>query len=463
MQSIPYKLFMQGKEAAPEDMPIRHAALYGVDVNRAEVDILYADGSITHLYGYARPLFDHTGKTRGAIGVYIDISERKQLERALREGEENFRVALKHLAVRASRVDRELRYTWVYNAHPDFHADQILGKRTDEISPAPEVRELAGLKRQVLETGQGIHQEYTMNRSDGPHIYALTIEPFFNVQGEIEGVTSAAVDITDYKRVERELRQARDNLERRVAERTQSLVEAYIHLQQEMAERQDVQAEVTELRRRLAEGQEVERLQLAQELHDMPIQELYAGLYAVAALVNTRLDSPQSELARTIQAHLTEANRMLRELCNELRPPTLENFGLAAAIRSHTGQFRKAHPAIVVEFEQGPAELQMPPQTSLVLFRIYQQAMHNIVRHAHAQHVWVRLQWEAAHVVLEVEDDGQGFVPPARWVELARAKHFGLVGSAERAETVGGIYSVRSAPGQGTTVSIRVPITEQTV
>jgi signal transduction histidine kinase len=96
-------------------------------------------------------------------------------------------------------------------------------------------------------------------------------------------------------------------------------------------------------------------------------------------------------------------------------------------------------------------------EVRMTLYRILQQALNNIVRHAQASNVSVRLRYNHGEDVLEVEDNGVGFSVPPRWVRFVREGHFGLAGAAERAETINGRFQVISAPGKGTRVRVTVP------
>jgi signal transduction histidine kinase len=100
----------------------------------------------------------------------------------------------------------------------------------------------------------------------------------------------------------------------------------------------------------------------------------------------------------------------------------------------------------------------LPHRVGLALFRICQQALANVVQHAAATTVEVGLRVETGMLRLEIADNGCGFVVPERWVDLARTRHFGLAGSAERAEAIGAVYSVTSAPGQGARVCVTLAL-----
>jgi signal transduction histidine kinase len=148
---------------------------------------------------------------------------------------------------------------------------------------------------------------------------------------------------------------------------------------------------------------------------------------------------------------------MLRTISGEMRPPTLAPFGLEKAIRSHAEEFQKAQPALQIKLDLMPDEQTLTEQTRLALFRIYQQAMNNIVRHARASLVFIRFTLDPNEVVLEIEDNGQGFQVPVRWIDLAREGHLGLIGMAERTEAIGGHFEIQSSAGQGTRIRVTVP------
>jgi len=166
-----------------------------------------------------------------------------------------------------------------------------------------------------------------------------------------------------------------------------------------------------------------------------------------------------------LQGSIQRVVDSLRSTSMELRPPVLTRYGLAAAIRSHSEQFRRTQPSLKIVLDL-PGEVRPVPgregqehspvagafsdrtlseRARLALFRIYQVALINVARHAGARHVTIRLKNEGEMIVLEIEDDGVGFRVPERWVEQARQGHLGLLGSAERAESLGGQMQVISS------------------
>jgi signal transduction histidine kinase len=208
------------------------------------------------------------------------------------------------------------------------------------------------------------------------------------------------------------------------------------------------------------ESREEERLYLAQELHDGPVQELYGLAYRLSGLEPALLDEANLAQLAGVQAALQRVIQTLRTMASELRPPTLAPFGLEKAIHSHAEHFQASYPELTVQLDLTPDGQALPERVRLALFRIYQEALNNIIRHASAHQVWIRFKVEAMQVILEVQDDGQGFEVPQRWINFARQGHLGLVGISERAGAIRGQLQIISAPGAGTVIRVIVPRAE---
>lgn len=232
-------------------------------------------------------------------------------------------------------------------------------------------------------------------------------------------------------------------------------------LRQRLSEVEEVRDALTEAHRGLAEGREQERLRLAQELHDGPLQDMYGIQYQLEAL-RRALGSPEhSRRIESTQEQMEEIADRIRQLCGELRPPTLTPFGLETAIRAYAEQFAASHPTIQIHLDLAYDGQRIPEAARLALFRIVQQALANIARHAAASQVTIRFLLALDELYLEVKDDGCGFEVPASWLTFAREGHFGLLGAAERASALGGRLAVRSTPGQGTVLRVVAPLQSQ--
>jgi signal transduction histidine kinase len=196
-----------------------------------------------------------------------------------------------------------------------------------------------------------------------------------------------------------------------------------------------------------------ERNRLALELHDAVSQKLFSlGLTAEAAatLVGRDAEAAGEQLAR-LKILAQEALDELRGLIFELRPPDLERDGLSGVLRKHMDVLRQRQSGeITVELQDG---IGGDPERDAEILRIAQEALHNALRHAGAEHVIVRLRADNEQLVLEVGDDGVGFDPSAP--EL-RSKRLGLTSMEERARRLGGRLEIDSTPGAGTSVRLAV-------
>jgi signal transduction histidine kinase len=209
--------------------------------------------------------------------------------------------------------------------------------------------------------------------------------------------------------------------------------------------------------RRLIENIEKERLHLAQDLHDSPIQDLYGLIYQLDDLQDGLVDPDGGKIVVEFQYTLHKVVNSLRTICGELRPPSLSPFGLEVAIRDHVEKFCDMNSTIQVNVELMPDKQVLSDSLRLSLFRIYQQAIENVARHAEATEVHVRFSWDEKMIILEVEDNGKGFDVPKQWEDLALQDHFGLLGMAQRVESIGGKLEIRSAAGNGALIRTLVP------
>lgn len=222
-------------------------------------------------------------------------------------------------------------------------------------------------------------------------------------------------------------------------------------------EHKQIERELAEARERVARSREEERLRLAQELHDGPVQDLYGVRFQLKSLLKT-IETTYAPQIEDLQAELQHVTNTLRSICGELRPPTLAPFGLDVAIRSHADRFKERHPDLEMELDLASDGRALPEEMRHALYRIYQHGVSNVSQHAGAGAVRVRLEIEDNSVVLEIQDDGSGFEVPHRWTQLARHGHLGLLGASERAESIGGYLEVQSEPGEGTLVRVTAPL-----
>jgi PAS domain S-box-containing protein len=217
-----------------------------------------------------------------------------------------------------------------------------------------------------------------------------------------------------------------------------------------------IELHMKELRDRLQSNIELERLRLAQELHDNPMQSLYSVIYRVEEL-RANADPHLVEGLKKVTAEVQSVIDSLRATAQELRPPTIFDFGLENAIRSYVDDFVEKHPNLEISLSLAQDRQLLPEEIRLALFRIFQQALMNVVRHSDATKVRVRFAFDAEEVRLEISDNGKGFAVPQNWMEFVRSGHYGLAGASERVDSLGGIFVVESNPGNTTTVLVAIP------
>ncbi|HEX9012737.1 MAG TPA: sensor histidine kinase, partial [Anaerolineaceae bacterium] len=221
-----------------------------------------------------------------------------------------------------------------------------------------------------------------------------------------------------------------------------------------------------QVQHRLLDQREQERQQIAHDLHDGPVQELTGITFALRTLLMREVSSAgigqeeRDQELEAIQAGLQGLIHELRTYAGELRPPTLARFGLEEAIRSHADAFQANHPSLRLSLQLHRDGEKLPENIELSLFRIYQQALNNILKHAQADQALVRLENDDRKVRIEIRDNGRGFELPDDWLSLARHGHLGLLGMRERAEAVGGKLAVVTGPGEGTDIIVTVPLEE---
>ena len=218
----------------------------------------------------------------------------------------------------------------------------------------------------------------------------------------------------------------------------------------DVSERDRLERDLRRQAGELAAGEE--RAHLARELHDSVTQALFS-MTLVSRSVEMLLDR-DAEAAKRQLVQLRELQREalaeMRALIFELRPGNLEQDGLSRALRTHTAalQGRIGLPVVV----ESTLDERLPLPVEEVLYRIAQEALHNVVKHAGARQVRVELGRIASGVRLRVADDGKGF-DPARVPD----GHLGLAGMRARADKIGARFSVKSVPGEGTTIEVVVP------
>ena len=420
-------------QGAPED-ELRVALQAGVapDVRWH----LRKDGRRVFIDGNTRPIRDNTGALRGFLKVGQDITRRRDLDEALRASESRYRTLVEHLTDYAIYLlDERGRITeWTTGAQhvKGYGADDVLGRHFSMFFTEEDI--LAGEPERELDeaaaTGRAERIGWRV-RQGGERFWANEIATAVrNAEGELVGFTKITRDLTEQRLAsEAELRT-----------RSESEREAW--------------------RRQLAAAEEDERRRISRDLHDQLGQHLTAfGL----VLAETRQLVPEDSEAWKRMAQLQELAQVMtrdaRYLALELRPPELDDVGLESALASYVDQWRTRFGIAAELAVTGDADSRtLPVEVGTALYRIAQEALTNIVRHAEATQVSVQLDEADGAVRLVIEDDGRGFDFEETRHRVRREHRLGLASMRERATLVGGTFEIESTPGEGTTVFVRVPL-----
>ena len=289
-----------------------------------------------------------------------------------------------------------------------------------------------------------IHEEVSLGKEPGRREYELTLSPVADRKGHSRGRLILLHDITERKRVEEEVRQLNVTLEKRVADRTAQLAER---------ERQ-----LEDLVGKLITAHEEERRRLAYEVHDSLIQMVIAAQRYIQNLADTHppgsrvkageLDRPLELVRQTVQ----EGRRMVKDL----RPTTLDDFGLVTAVRQRIEELQNE--GWEIGYEETIGEQRLPTEVEITLFRITQEALDNVQAHAQTTAVHVALARQGRNVRLEVRDRGRGFDPSTVFAEQSPVERVGLSSMRERVALLGGVLEIRSKPGVGTSIVVQVPL-----
>ena len=258
-------------------------------------------------------------------------------------------------------------------------------------------------------------------------------------------------------RAEAALKQANDALEQGVLDRTAQLAASNAALEREVREHRLAEQQIKALFRRLISTQEEERRRIARDIHDQVGQQMTALRLRLEALrARAGGDATMESQVEGAQRLAGELDESIEFLTSQLRPSTLDNLGLAVSLRDLVHGWGRRF-GIPAEFETSAPDMRLADDVETNLYRIAQEALHNVVKHAQAQNVSVLLSRRDHHAMLVIEDDGRGF-QAERPAAPQRAAGFGLVSMRERAKLVGGELEIDSTPGAGTSIFVRVPL-----
>jgi PAS domain S-box-containing protein len=399
--------------------------------HRIEYRAVTADGRTIWLRDWIRVLRGADGRPRTLRGVTVDVTERKEAERALRDSEERLRQiadAIEDVVYMDDTATR--RYLYVSPAYERIWGRSCASLYADPdswleaVHPEDRARLAAAMERLAAAGFEGEwREEYRIVRADGSVRWVWDVSsPIRDASGKVVRMVGCTRDITARKEREAAMRQ---------------------------------------MSARLLRSQDEERRRIARELHDSTAQMLAALGMNLEALRRT-----SGGLRRGARARLASSRRLLEQCVQEIRtlsyllhPPLLDEAGLRAAIRSYARGFSERS-GIRVEVRLPSAVGRLPRDVELTLFRIVQESLSNIHRHSGSRIARIGMARDNGRVRLVVRDRGRG-IDPGRLGAAMSAESagigVGIAGMRERVRQLGGDLAVQSTPG-GTTVSVSLPV-----
>lgn len=389
----------------------------GKSLPYAETRISLPSGKTVWVSWNARRVIED-GIVTGFEGFISDITEAKQVAEALRVSEARYRSLIHSIRYEVYGLDLKGRFHEANAAFQESWGAAPGRTIAEVIRDRAFARRLKEMTKRVLRTRNTVQNSMSIVRPDGSTIYySVTISPVKTSDGELIGMVGMNLDVTEQAVMLHSLR-------------TMSM--------------------------RLVEVQEEERRRIAAEIHDSLGQQLAALQFEVTAAVRelAAMGKPPQALNQAIST-IDKSITLAQNICYDLRPPLLDDFGLEAALRDYVDDYRDHWDhEIQLNLEEVSSLLSREAQTAF--FRVAQEALNNVRKHARAQNIRIDL-WHGDHQVeLAIQDNGQGFQvdqtprPP-------RSDHYGLMTMKERIQFLGGSFSVESAPGSGTRVVARLP------
>lgn len=345
-----------------------------------------------------------------------------------------------------------------------YSRDEVVGRSYEFVFTPDDLRRGVWTKemRNSRLKGRSIYEGWRLKK-DGSRFFASAVMMPLYVGDTLTGYSKIVSDLTKKHRQAEELQRAHDELEVRVEERTKELAESNAALVKEMSEREIAEKQRIELLGRLVSSQEFERRRFARDLHDQLGQRLTALRLKLASLHELVPDDEKvTSRINRLEAIAEQLDSEVNFLAWELRPAALDDLGVLEAIRTFVNEWAR-HFEISADFHPSglPAE-RLEREVETHLYRITQEALNNIAKHADAKHVTVLLEKREQNIMLIIEDDGIGFDLKENRGQGEYGAGLGLTGMGERAALIGGEIEIESAPNCGTTIYVRLPYSQIT-
>jgi PAS domain S-box-containing protein len=402
---------------------------------------------------------DKEGKARSIIGSFLDVTERKEVEEALRENQARLETVFTAIPYAIVEYDTNLKPVRANEIAMKAAGFTSLNFTRDEAAVKLKFKRLDGsaVRTEDLPTSRAlrgetvVEDEYVTTDAEGiERVISAYAVPLYQ-NGKIKSVIAVWDDITKRQRAEEALRQANEQLEERVRERTAELVA----LNRDLMESRD---QLRSLTTELVVTEARERRALASELHDTVAQTLAVAKMRLKSMrAGGGSEGKSAEEVKGIVTLIEQANRETRSLMSDFSLPLLYEDGLEAALRALARRMEELHSLAVDVVDDGNPK-PLSEDYRIVVFRAVQELLTNAVKHAKATRVTVSLRREKRTARIEVKDDGVGFLASEVRSGSAKGERYGLFSIQERMQHLGGRFEVVSRPGEGVRAVLVTPL-----
>ena len=395
-------------------------------VTDCEILLKDKDGFQGYCLINAKLISDKHGNPVKIIGSLHNITKRKRMEELLRQSEAQKRAILDASIDRLRYIDKDMKIIWANKTTAmelDMSSEDLVGQTCHKVFVGRDTPCEGCPTVMARETGkieQAVMHQPKVKGIEGESYWDTYCVPLKNDAGEIESFIQISRNVTDQKRAEE-----------------------HINI----------------LTQELMRTQESERQRISRDLHDHVAQELSAVKIGCETLFDNQTAIPPeirrrvSEISRTLQ----ESIKAVRDVSYDLRPPALDEMGLVETLVQYCNDFSENN-GINVDFHSaGMKNLRLDFDTEINLYRLIQESLTNIKKHADADHVTIRLVAAFPNIILRIEDNGKGFDVQKRLSTLSEEKRMGIRSMEQRAKLLQGKMEIQSKPMQGTKISITLP------
>jgi len=396
--------------------------------------ILGANGKETWLWCKASPIYDIHGRVIGAVESIRDISDRKQAQKALHYSEEKFRSIFAQTPVGIE----------FYDSRPCLIDINSAGMEIFGISDINEIKDLP-----IFD-----YAHFPASAKDGMHKNeTLRFEMHYDYD-EVRKTRRFKTSKTGKAVLDVIVSPLGGNLN--------ETVEGWLVLFQDITRRKRSENQIHNLTRRLLKARENERQRISRDLHDSVAQDLSTLKIGLETLYDGRTDINRFTRNRIsgMSEILQKTIRSVRELSYNLLPPSLENLGLVQAVNQYCEDFSEYTGIRTEVGAAGLDDIRLDFDTEINLYRLLQEALSNVRKHAYAQNVLIKLVASYPNLIMRIEDDGKGFEVEERIEISIDEKHMGLKSMEERVGLLDGIFRIQSGPEKGTRIFVEVPLNE---